>query len=175
MDKQSTAPGQSDKDAASVKVLPIGELLDRIQQMSTCIANRAFELFAARGRAFGRDLDDWLRAESEFVRPIRIDLTESADALTVRAEVPGFSANELEVGVESHRLTISGKHEPTEQRPGEKTIYGGQGSNQIYRAIDLPADIDTSKVTATLKNGVLTLTMPKAAKAQKVPVQENPN
>ena len=175
MDRQSTALGQSEKDAASVKVLPFGELLDRIQRLSSYFVNRAFQLFQTRGRAFGRDLDDWLRAESEFVRPIHIDLSESPDALTVRAEVQGFSANELEVGVESHRLTICGKREPSEQRPSEKTIYGGLGSNQIYRAINLPADIVTSKATATLKNGLLMLTMPKAARVQKMPAQENPN
>ena len=118
------------------------------------------------------DLEDWLRAESEFLHPVHLDLAESADAVTVRAEVPGFSAKELEVGVEPHRLTISGKRETSEEHASKKTIYREHCSNQIYRAIDLPAEVDTSKVTATLKNGVLELSMPKATKVHKVRVQE---
>jgi HSP20 family protein len=86
--------------------------------------------------------------------------------------VPGFSAKELEVGVEPHRLTISGKRETSQEQSSKKTIYREQCSNQIYRAIDLPAEVDTSKVTATLKNGVLELSMPKTTQAQKVQIQE---
>jgi HSP20 family molecular chaperone IbpA len=59
-----------------------------------------------------------------------------------------------------------------QNRTGKKTIYKEQCSNQIYRAIDLPAEVDTSKVTATLKNGVLELSMPKAAQAEKVQITE---
>ena len=44
--------------------------------------------------------------------------------------------------------------------------------DEIYRDIDLPAAVDTSKVTATVKDGVLKLWMPKAATAQKVLVKE---
>ena len=74
--------------------------------------------------------------------------------------------------MEPHRLTISGKRETSKERKTKKTIYTEQCSNQIYRAIDLPAEVDTSKVMSTLKDGVLELTMPKAAKAQKVKTEE---
>jgi HSP20 family protein len=113
-----------------------------------------------------------IRAESEFLHPLHLDLAESANAFTVHAEVPGFSAKVLELGVEPHRLTISGKREISEEHTSKKTIYKEQCSNQIYRAIDLPAEVDTSKVTARLKNGVLELSMPKAAKAEKVQITE---
>ena len=46
--------------------------------------------------------------------------------------------------------------------------------NQIFRTTDLPAEVDSSKVTATLRDGVLELSMPKVAKAQKVLVEEKP-
>ena len=174
MKKQSVAVMQRAKEAAPMKLLPGSDLLDRIQDLSNSIARRAFEIFEDRGRAFGHDLEDWLRAESEFLHPMHLDIAESDDAVTVRAEVPGFSAKELEVGVEPHRLTISGKREASEDRTSKKTIYSEQCSNQIFRAIDLPAEVDSSKVTATLKDGVLELSMPKAAKAQKVRVEEKP-
>jgi len=171
-EKQSTVIRPSEKEGEPVKLLPGSDLFDRIHDLSNSIARRAFEIFEDRGRALGRDLEDWLRAESEFLHPVHLDLAESADAVTVRAEVPGFSAKELEVGVEPHRLTISGKRETSEEHASKKTIYREQCSNQIYRTIDLPAEVDTSKVTATLKNGVLELSMRKATKAQKVQIQE---
>jgi HSP20 family protein len=171
MENQS-AITQQEKEAVPVKSLPGSDLFERVRELSNAIAHRAFELFNGRGRADGHDLEDWFRAESEILHPVHLDLAESADAFTVRAEVPGFSAKELEVGVETHRLTISGKRESSEEHTNKKTIYKEQCSNQIYRAIDLPAEVDTSKVTATLKNGVLELSMPKAAKAKKVQITE---
>ena len=157
-----------------MKLLPGSDLFDRIQEMSNSIARRAFEIFEGRGRALGRDLEDWLQAESEFLHPVHLDIAESDEALTVRAEVPGFSAKELEVGVEPHRLTISGKREANEERKSKKTIYSEHCQNQIFRAIELPAEVDSSKVTATLKDGVLELSMPKVTKTQKVRVEEKP-
>jgi HSP20 family protein len=171
MEKQS-AIAQQEKEAVPVKSLPGSDLFERVRELSNSIAHRAFELFNGRGRTDGRDLEDWFRAESELLHPVHLDLAESGDAFTVRAEVPGFSAKELEVGVEPHRLTISGKLESSEEHSSKKTIYKEQCSNQIYRAIDLPAEVDTSKVTAVLKNGVLELSMPKAAKAKKVQIAE---
>ena len=174
MKKQSVAVMQPAKEAAPMKLLPGSDLFDRIQDMSNSIARRAFEIFEDRGRAFGHDLEDWLRAESEFLHPIHLDIAESDDAVTVRAEVPGFSAKELEVGVEPHRLTISGKREANEERTSKKTIYSEHCVNQIFRTIELPAEVDSSKVTATLKDGVLELSMPKVTKTQKVRVEEKP-
>jgi HSP20 family molecular chaperone IbpA len=174
MKKQSVAITQPAKEAGPMKLLPGSDLVDRLQDLSNSIARRAFEIFDGRGRAVGRALEDWLRAESEFLHPVHLDITESDDALTVRAEVPGFGAKELEVGVEPHRLTISGKRETSKESTSKKTVYTEQCSNQIFRAIDLPAEVDSSKVTATLKDGVLELSMPKAAKVQKIPVEEKP-
>ena len=172
MKKQSESITQPVNEATPMKLLPGRDLLDRIQDVSNSIARRAFEIFEDRGRAFGHDLEDWLRAESEFLHPIHLDIAESDDAVTVRAEVPGFSAKELEVGVEPHRLTISGKREAQKDRASKKTIYSEHCRNQIFRAVDLPAEVDTSKVTANLKDGVLELSMPKAAEVHKVRVKE---
>lgn len=170
MEKQlATEP---EKEAVPVKSLPGSDLFERVRELSNAVAHRAFELFNGHGRTDGHDLEDWFHAESELLHPVHLDLAESADAFTIHAEVPGFTAKELEVGIEPHRLTISGKRESSKEHKSEKTIYKEQCSNQIYRAIELPAEVDTSKVTATLKNGMLELSMPKAAKAKKVEITE---
>ena len=174
MKNQSVAITQPAKETAPMKLLPASNLFDRIQDLSNSIARRAFEIFEGRGRADGYHLEDWFRAESELLHPVHLEIAESDDAVTVHAEVPGFSAKELDVGLEPCRLTISGKRETHEERRSKKTIYTEQCSSLIFRAINLPAEVDSSKVTATLKDGVLEIVMPKAAKAQKVRVEEKP-
>jgi HSP20 family protein len=156
---------------ARLKLVPPADIFNQMQQLTDSIARRAFEFFENNGRMFGRDLDDWFRAESELLHPLHIDMAESDGDLTVRAEVPGFTAKELEVSVEPRRLTITGKRETKEERKGEKTIYTERCSDQVLRVVDLPETVDADKTSATLKDGVLELTMPKAAPAKKIQIE----
>jgi len=172
MKEQPAAITQPIKKAAPMKILSGSDSFDRVRGLSNAIARRAFEIFEGRGRKDGHDLEDWFQAESELLHPMHLDIAESDDIFTVRAEVPGFSAKELEVGVDPHRLTISGKRETSRERTSKKTIYMDHCLNQIFRSYDLPTDVDSSKVKASLKDGVLELVMPKASKSQKVRVEE---
>ena len=86
--------------------------------------------------------------------------------------MPGFNEKEIEVSVEPRRLTITGKRETeTKEEKKGKTVYSESCSDQILRIVDLPANVDAEKATATLKNGVLHLTMPKAAKAKTIEIK----
>jgi HSP20 family protein len=100
-----------------------------------------------------------------------VNLTESDDALTVQAEVPGFNAGDLEVCVEPGQVTISGKQESKEEQKKGKTVYREQRCSEILRVITLPAAVDASKATATLANGVLELILPRTAEAQAARVE----
>jgi len=170
-DKTAAAVQRAPAQSAAVRVVEPQSLIDRINQVYQTIARRAFELFESEGGAPGRDLDHWLKAESELLRPVAVNVTEANDALTVQAEVPGFDAGDLEACVESGRLTISGKKESKEEQKKGKTIYREQRSNEILRVITLPAAVDASKATATLANGVLELILPRAAEAQAARVE----
>ena len=152
-----------------LKLVPAADLFDRVQGLHDSVARRAFEIFESRGRAFGRDLENWLQAESELLHPVHVDVAESDEGLTVRAEVPAsFRAENLMVGVEARRLTIAGEREAEEERRNEKTIYRESCSDHILRVIELPAEVVAGKIVATLRDGVLELTMPKSAPAKKV-------
>ena len=151
-----------------LKVVAATDLLARVERLRDSVARRAYEIFESQGRTFGRDLENWLQAESEFLHPVHVDVAESDDGLTVRAEVPGFRGENLMVGVEARRLTIAGKREAEEERRNEKTIYREPCSDQILRVIELPAEVVAGKAAATLRDGVLELKMPKAATAKKI-------
>jgi HSP20 family molecular chaperone IbpA len=152
---------------AAVKVVEPQSLSERANQMFQAIAQRAYELFESEGCLHGRDAEHWLRAEAEFLRPVPLTITETEDALTVRAEVPGFTAADLQIGVEPGRLTIGGRREAKEEQKKGKSVIREERSSEILRVISLPAQVDASKAAATLSNGVVELILPKpSAKAQ---------
>jgi HSP20 family protein len=140
---------------------------DGIKEMVDSLTRRAFSIFESNGRRLGNELADWLRAETELFHPAHIELTESGESFTVRAEVPGFSPKDLEINIEGRRLTISGKREKQEGT-GEKMVYSETCSDQILRTIELPAEVNADAAKAILKDGVLTLEVPKATPAKKV-------
>jgi len=169
MSPQSATAMQHAKEAVPVKHTP--SIFDRIEQVRDSIARRAFEIFEGKGRWPGRELDDWLRAESEFIHPMHLEITESDNHLNSRAEVPGFNAKELEINIEPRRLTITGKHEAKDETKKGKTLYSELCASEILRVVDLPAEVDTSDVGATLKDGILSIKMTKTAAPKSVHVE----
>jgi len=171
MAEKTAVPVQVGKEPTELKPFKAENLLERANAIFDAISHRAYEIFEGNGRMEGRELEDWFQAEGELLRPVHIQVNETEEGLEVKAEVPGFDEKELEINVEPQRLMISGKHETkTEEKKG-KTVYSEICSNQILRAVDLPAEVETGKVTATLKNGMLKLHLPKVAQARSVKVE----
>jgi HSP20 family protein len=85
--------------------------------------------------------------------------------------VPGFDEKEIDISVEPRRLTITGKRATNKEEKKGNAVYSEFCSDQIQRVVDLPASVDARKVTATLKSGVLQLTMPKVAKARTIEIK----
>lgn len=135
-------------------------IYNRMNELYDAIARRAFEIFEVDGRIFGRDLDHWFRAEAEVLHPAHVQIRESDDAITINAEVPGFSANELQLSLEPRRLTIVGKRQSSSENKGN-VLYSERCSSELLRSVELPVEVNASRATATVKNGVLELTAPK--------------
>jgi HSP20 family protein len=172
MAEQATAmQTRKETTPALLKLTTPTDLFKQVEDLYNSITRRAFEIFENNGRVFGHDLEDWFQAESELLHPIHIDIAESNEGLTVRAEVPGFKADDLQVSLEGNRLTITGKRETREERKDEKTIYKERCSDRILRVIDLPAEVDAGKAVATLKDGLLELKAPKTPPAKSIPIK----
>ncbi len=100
-----------------------------------------------------------------------IDVAEDENAIHVRAEVPGCNAEDIDIAVYGNTLTISGEKKLKEEKK-EKGYYHVESSYGTFRReITLPTDVDSEKVDATCKDGILSITMPKAAKAKAVKVK----
>jgi HSP20 family protein len=94
----------------------------------------------------------------------RLELTDSDGALRVTAEVPGLEEKDIEVVLENGTLILRG------ERSSDNSDASRQFSERFYgrfeRRIALRDEIAEDKVTATFKNGVLTIVLPKTEKAQ---------
>jgi HSP20 family protein len=153
------------------KPVKFGTLMEQMETTFNALARRAYEIFDDNGRAMGHDLDNWFQAEREMLHPVNVNITETDAALEVRAEVPGFSEKELEIGIEPRKLAITGKRESSKEEKKGKTVYTESSSDQLLRVVELPAEVDATKATTTLKNGVLEITLPKVLAAQPVRIQ----
>jgi HSP20 family protein len=171
MAETSTTVQRTGEKSAAIHPVKFDKLVERVNNMFETVAKRAYEIFEGKGRTIGHDLEDWFQAETEFLHPVHVQVAESGDKLEVKAEVPGFNEKEIEVSVEPRRLTISGKRESSKEEKRGKTVYAESCSDQILRVVDPPIAIDADKVTATLKNGVLRLTMPKASKGTLIEIK----
>lgn len=110
------------------------------------------------------------RWESASAGP-RTNLYDHGDNFEIRAEVPGLEKEDLNVKIQGNYLEISGER-GSDAPEGYKTHKIERGIGSFSRSFTLPADVDSTKVEATLKNGVLYLTLPKheAAKPKKISI-----
>ena len=117
---------------------------------------------------FFRGLD---RPFAEYKAWPAIDVAEEENAIVVRAEVPGCKADDIEISVHGNMLTISGEKKLEEEKK-EKGYYHVESTyGSFRRELTLPTDVDPSKIEAVCKDGVLSITLPKAASAKAVKVK----
>ena len=93
------------------------------------------------------------------------DIYESQDALTVILEMPGVEKNNVDVRVEEGMLNIEGRLDLS-QYEGLLPLYTEYNIGHYARSFRLSNNIDQSKIAADLKDGVLSLTLPKAEEAK---------
>ena len=100
-----------------------------------------------------------------------IDVAEEKDAIVVRAEIPGCKAEDIDISVYGNTLTISGEKKLSEEKK-EKGYYHVESTyGSFRRELTLPTDVDRDKIDATCKDGVLSITLPKAEKAKTVKIK----
>ena len=103
----------------------------------------------------------------------RIDVSETATELTVKADLPGVEEKDIEVTVAGDQLTIKAERkseaeEKSDEKEKERVFHRVERSyGSMQRTMTAPFAIDPETVTASFKDGVLTLTVPKPADVQK--------
>jgi len=96
-----------------------------------------------------------------------VDIAENDDAVIVRAEVPGVDKDNLDVSITDRTLTIRGKSREEQKDEGEDYYRREIRSGEFSRSLLLPCEVDAEKSSASLKDGIVELRLPKAAAAQR--------
>jgi HSP20 family protein len=115
-------------------------------------------------RHFGRLLDDDARGRGpRSPSSPRAAIFDAGAAFVVEVEVPGFGKADVQVSVDKDVVTLTGARALPPQREGYSAHRRERADMRLARSFALPARIDAERVDATLQNGVLTVTLPKAA------------
>ncbi|HUK05850.1 MAG TPA: Hsp20/alpha crystallin family protein [Burkholderiales bacterium] len=153
------------------------------------MANKGKDIAASKGKLerlpqampFGdaqRLFDDffnsrWLRPfgwERPFELPSvgpNVDVIDRDDEVVVRAEVPGYRKEDIEISVSDSLLTLKGEVR-REEKEEEGDYFRSEISRQAFsRSLVLPAEVDDAKAKATIKDGILELTLPKREKSKR--------
>ena len=109
------------------------------------------------------------RTDEQYIAP-PVDIFETGDGLVVVADMPGVQSSDLEVRVEQGILTLQAR--ARHELPGEPYYREFQLVN-FFRQFQLSDEVDVDNISAELKNGVLTLNLPKseAAKPRRIQVR----
>jgi HSP20 family protein len=148
------------------------EAASHLAELFGSVRDRIRERFAKRSGEIGRDLEDWFTAERELLYSPLADLVETDEEFRVRATVPGFPAESLQLNVLPDSIIIEGRHEEGAESESGKVHLREFGLRTLVRKLDLPGEIDPEHVHATLDHGVLVIRARKAQPAVKPQVQE---
>ncbi len=158
---------------AEVKIQKVARTEDRtlpvfqeIEHMLQRIRDRAFAAFADRGFKFGNALEDWLTAERELCWP-EAKLTEEDQHFGLTVALAGYEPKDVTVTATPRELIVAAKSEAARKGKAkdEKICWSEFRSNDVYRRIELPADIKVEAVSAIMNNGLLKIVAPKAQHA----------
>jgi HSP20 family protein len=121
------------------------------------------------GRAGGTTRTEG-RPESRF--DARFDVKETKEGFLFKADLPGLREEDVEISLTGNRLTVSGKREVEAAQEGETHFMRERTSGAFRRTFTLPETADADKITASMKDGVLTLALPKRSESQprRVPI-----
>jgi HSP20 family protein len=138
-------------------------LLEKIEAIASSIREKAFNIFQSRNGGNGSDLDDWLQAECEVVWSPASELVDNGKEFTARIAVPGFEAKDIQVSAMRDALVIQAGAAHSHEGKSGNVCFCEFSGKELFRRLDLPASVDVDKVSASVDNGILQITAPKAA------------
>jgi HSP20 family protein len=142
---------------------------------NTALRHPILEMEKAFDRFFGKGWGwptawhqhDFPAIEIEGTRLPKVDLIDRQDEVLLRAELPGLDKKDVEVSLNDNVLLVKGRTK-TEKKEEEGEYHRHEiQSSSFARSISVPSNIDASKIAATLKDGVLEVTLPKTKSSTK--------
>lgn len=107
-----------------------------------------------------------LRPEIGIRNFAQMDVRETENAIDIKVDVPGMEVKDIDVTLSDSTLSIKGERETEAEEKREDYYRLERSSGTFHRRIELPTEVDESKIEATVKQGVLSLHLPKSARAR---------
>lgn len=108
----------------------------------------------------------WRRLPAEMAWAPAVEVLDKDDKLVIRAELPGVKQEDMEVSIEGDTLMIKGEKKVEKETKEENYYRSERAYGSFYRSIALPSTVNASKIAADYEDGVLEVTLPKAAEAK---------
>jgi HSP20 family protein len=113
------------------------------------------------------DVEPFWRRELTWTTTPAMDVAETDKAYEITAELPGMTESDVEVVASSGEITIKGEKKEEKEEKEKDYYLSERRYGSFERRMQIPEDVDADKIEAAFKNGVLTVTLPKKAEAQK--------
>jgi HSP20 family protein len=107
--------------------------------------------------------EEWL---SEYEGELNIDMYQTKDNVIIKSTIAGVRSEDLDITIANDMLTIRGERKREEKISQEDYFYQECYWGGFSRSVILPVDVDIDSIEADLKDGILTVILPKAAKAK---------
>jgi HSP20 family protein len=142
--------------------------------MATYLTRRTRDPFAGEFLALNEAMNQLMR--NAFIQPNTLlengvngnapalDVSETKDAYTVKAQLPGWKPEDVDITFENGQLTLRGEWKEENETQGEEAKWHRKEIrySSFERSLMLPVEVEADKAQAEFENGVLTLTLPKA-------------
>lgn len=100
-----------------------------------------------------------------------LDLSETKNDIVVKAELPGIDTKDIDISLTNDVLSIKGEKKQEKEEKEEDYHFVERSYGSFTRSIRLPRDVQSDKISASYKNGVLKITLPKSEEAKKKEVK----
>jgi HSP20 family protein len=114
--------------------------------------------FEERPRKGGEEVGAWLPP---------LEVAETKNDIVVRIEIPGIDPKDIDISLTNDLLTIKGEKKNEEEETGENYHLTERSYGSFSRSIRLPGEVQSDKISASYKNGILKVTLPKSEEAKK--------
>jgi len=97
---------------------------------------------------------------------LALDIYQDKDNIVVKSTIAGVKPEDLDISIENDQVTIRGERKQDTEVKGEDYLMQECYWGSFYRSFDLPVEVDVDKSVADIKDGILTLILPKASRSK---------
>ena len=154
-----------------IRCRTVDSVLTEVEGVQRHVAQRAQEIFRARGSALGHALEDWMKAERETIWRPALEVRRTKETFVVEAAVAGIDPKQFDVQVTPTELVLAAHvHHADREQEGE-VVLCDFANGPLFRSYKFPEPVDPARVSAQYRNGLLRVIAPLAQPATKVDVQ----